>query len=49
MPAEGGEHDGGKKDTEASSKSKHHPLLLEVRYKYKLYGFSLSCSGLIIK
>ncbi|KAL1208576.1 putative aspartyl aminopeptidase [Cardamine amara subsp. amara] len=30
IPAEGGENDGGKKCTEASSKSKHHPLLLEI-------------------
>lgn len=41
MPAEGGEHDGGNKGTETSSKSKHHPLLLEVQLKYKLFGFSL--------
>lgn len=30
VPAEGGEDDGGKKCTETSSKSKHHPLLMEV-------------------
>lgn len=30
VPAEGGEEDGEKKCTESSSKSKHHPLLMEV-------------------
>lgn len=30
VPAEGGEDVGGKKCTETSSKSKHHPLLMEV-------------------
>lgn len=33
-PAESGEHDEGKKCAETSSKSKHHPLLMEVQLKY---------------
>lgn len=32
-PAEVGEHDGGNKCAETSSKSKHHPLLMEVQLK----------------